>query len=63
MRSLDKMLYSVYIGAKNPERDKQHRFISERRQIKFVAAESRRAEKIKARRIDAGLIISAEKGS
>ncbi len=57
MRSLDKMLYMVYTGHKNPERDKQHRFISEKRQAAWVAAEAKRAEKNKARRLDAGVIL------
>ncbi len=45
MRSLDKMLYMVYTGHRNPERDKQHRFISERRQAAFVAAEQKMKDK------------------
>ncbi len=56
MRSLDKMLYMVYTGHKNPERDKKHRFISEKRQVALVKIDQARKAKIKARLVDAGIV-------
>lgn len=43
MRSMDKMLFMVYSGHKNPERTKTGVFISERRQIKFAEIKAREA--------------------
>lgn len=56
MRSLDKMLYMVYTGHRNPERDKQHNFISEKRQLSFVKIYQARKAKLKARLADAGIV-------